>query len=149
MSQRIISAVEWWMWLAGGLVLLVIELATPSGFFVMFFGLGAITVGVLQGMGLLTTAVPQWFLFTALSVIYLLLFRGRMQKGIDRPPANIDTLVGELAVPRERILPGMVGRVDLRGALWSARNDAAALIEPGQRCRVTAVDGLTIYVQPE
>jgi membrane protein implicated in regulation of membrane protease activity len=149
MSQRIISAVEWWMWLAGGLVLLVIELATPSGFFVMFFGLGAITVGVLQGMGLLTTAVPQWFLFTALSVIYLLLFRGRMQKGIDRPPANIDTLVGELAVPRERILPGAVGRVDLRGALWSARNDAAALIEPGQRCRVTAVDGLTIYVQPE
>jgi membrane protein implicated in regulation of membrane protease activity len=137
------------MWLAGGLVLLLIELATPSGFFVMFFGLGAITVGVLQGLGVLTTAVPQWFVFTALSIIYLLLFRGRMQKGIDSPPANIDTLVGELAVPRERILPGQVGRVDLRGALWNARNDAAALIEPGQRCRVTAVDGLTIYVQPE
>jgi membrane protein implicated in regulation of membrane protease activity len=137
------------MWLAGGLVLLVIELATPSGFFVMFFGLGAITVGVLQALGVLTTAVPQWFLFTAFSIIYLLLFRGRMQKGIDRPPANIDTLVGELAVPRERILPGQVGRVDLRGVLWNARNDASGLIEPGQRCRVTAVDGLTIYVQPE
>ena len=137
------------MWLAGGLVLLLIELATPSGFFVMFFGLGAVTVGVLQALGLLTTAVPQWFVFTALSIIYLLLFRGRMQRGIDRAPANIDTLVGELAIPRERILPGQVGRVDLRGALWNARNDAARLIEPGQRCRVTAVDGLTIYVQPE
>jgi membrane protein implicated in regulation of membrane protease activity len=137
------------MWLAGGLVLLLIELATPSGFFVMFFGLGAVTVGLLQALGLLPTAVPQWFLFTSLSVIYLLLFRGRMQKGVDRPPANIDTLVGELAVPRERILPGHVGRVDLRGALWNARNDAARLIEPGQRCRVTAVDGLTVYVQPE
>jgi membrane protein implicated in regulation of membrane protease activity len=137
------------MWLAGGLVLLLIELATPSGFFVMFFGLGAVTVGLLQALGLLPTAVPQWFLFTSLSVIYLLLFRGRMQKGVDRPPANIDTLVGELAVPRERILPGQVGRVDLRGALWNARNDAARLIEPGQRCRVTAVDGLTVYVQPE
>ena len=137
------------MWLAAGLVLLLIELATPSGFFVMFFGLGAMTVGVLQALGLLTAAVPQWFMFTALSVIYLLLFRGRMQRGIDRPPANIDTLVGELAIPRERILPGHVGRVDLRGALWNARNDAAHLLEPGQRCRVTAVDGLTIYVQPE
>ena len=39
------------MWLALGLVLLVIELATPSGFFVMFFGLGALTVGVLDAPG--------------------------------------------------------------------------------------------------
>ena len=137
------------MWLAGGLVLLAVELATPSGFFVMFFGLGALTVGVLQGLGILESALTQWFVFTALSVIYLLLFRGRMQKGFDRPPANIDTLIGELAVPRERILPGQVGRVDLRGAVFSARNDASDFIEAGQRCRVTAVDGLTVYVQPE
>ena len=137
------------MWLAGGLVLLAIELATPSGFFVMFFGLGAITVGLLQALGVLSSPLLQWSVFTALSVIYLLLFRGRMQKGVDRPPANIDTLVGELVIPRERILPGQVGRVDLRGSLWQARNDAAGMIEPGQRCRVTAVDGLTVYVQPE
>lgn len=149
MSQRIIAAVEWWMWLAAGLLLLLIELATPSGFFVMFFGLGAITVGVLQGIGVLGSAAAQWFVFTALSVIYLLLFRGRMQKGVERPPANIDTLVGELAVPREPIPPGHVGRVDLRGSLWNARNDASGMLEPGQRCRVTAVEGLTIYVQPE
>jgi membrane protein implicated in regulation of membrane protease activity len=137
------------MWLALGLLLLAIELATPSGFFIMFFGLGAVTVGVLQGLGILGSALTQWFLFTALSIIYLFAFRGRMQKGVDRPPANIDTLVGELAVPRERILPGQVGRVDLRGAVWSARNDAATSIQTGQRCRVTAVDGLTVYVQPE
>jgi membrane protein implicated in regulation of membrane protease activity len=137
------------MWLAGGLVLLLIELATPSGFFVMFFGLGAITVGVLQGIGILGSAAAQWFIFTALSIIYLLVFRGRLQRGVDSPAANIDTLIGELAVPRERILPGHVGRVDLRGTLWNARNDAASSIETGQRCRVTAVDGLTIYVQPE
>ena len=137
------------MWLGAGLVLLLIELATPSGFFVMFFGLGAISVGVLQGIGLLGSALAQWFVFTVLSVAYLLLFRGRVQRGVDRPPANIDSLVGEVAVPRERILPGQVGRVDLRGSLWSARNEADRLIEAGQRCRVTAVDGLTVYVQPE
>ena len=152
MRRRIIPPVEWWMWLAAGMVLLLVELATPSGFFVMFFGLGAVTVAVLQGIGVLGSAAAQWAVFTALSLLYLLLFRGRMQRmqdGTDRPPANIDTLVGELAVPRERILPGAFGRVDLRGVLWNARNDAASLIEPGQRCRVTAVDGLTVHVQPE
>ena len=41
------------MWLAAGFVLLVLELATPSGFFIMFFGVGAILTGVLASVGLL------------------------------------------------------------------------------------------------
>jgi membrane protein implicated in regulation of membrane protease activity len=141
--------VEWWVWLAVGLVLLVVELATPSGFFVMFFGVGALTVGLVTALALVEAAWAQWLAFIVLSVAYLLLFRDRM-RGVDRPPANIDTLVGELAIPRERILPGQFGRVDLRGTLWNARNDASAHLEPGQRCRVTGVDeGLVVFVQPE
>ena len=140
---------EWWMWLAGGLVLLVIELATPSGFFVMFFGLGALTVGVLARLGLAEAAWAQWLIFTVTSVAYLLFFRGRLQKSMDHPPANVDTLIGETATPRERIEPGAIGRADLRGALWNARNESAAVINAGQRCRVTRVDGLLVYVQPE
>jgi membrane protein implicated in regulation of membrane protease activity len=140
---------EWWMWLAGGLVLLVIELATPSGFFVMFFGLGALTVGVLARLGFTDAAWAQWLIFTLTSVAYLLLFRGRLQRGFDHPPANVDTLIGEMATPRERIEPGAIGRADLRGALWNARNESATTINVGQRCRVTRVDGLLVYVQPE
>ena len=41
------------MWLAAGFVLLVLELVTPSGFFIMFFGVGAILTGVLASVGLL------------------------------------------------------------------------------------------------
>ena len=73
------------MWLAGGLVLLLIELATPSGFFVMFFGLGALTVGVLERLGAFEAAWFQWLVFTLTSVIYLLLFRGPLQKKFDTP----------------------------------------------------------------
>jgi len=36
----------WWMWLAGGLVLMVAELATPSGFYMLFFGVGAFGVAL-------------------------------------------------------------------------------------------------------
>jgi membrane protein implicated in regulation of membrane protease activity len=54
-----------------------------------------------------------------------------------------------LATPKERIAPGAVGRVELRGTVWSARNDAAESIEPGRRCRVFRVDGLLLYVRPE
>jgi len=137
------------MWLAAGLVLLVIELVTPSGFFVMFFGLGALTVGVLARLGAAGDQWLQWLIFTVTSVVYLLLFRGRLQERVEHPQLNVDTLVGELAVPRERIGPGQVGRVDLRGTLWNARNEAPQPVEPGQRCRVTGVDGLLVFVQPE
>jgi inner membrane protein len=140
---------EWWMWLAGGLVLLVVELVTPSGFFVMFFGLGALTAGVLTRLGVTEAPWLQWLIFTVSSVAYLLLFRGPVQRQFDHPPANVDTLVGELSIPRERIEPGAVGRADLRGSLWNARNDSSAAVEPGQRCRVTRVDGLLVYIQPE
>ena len=138
------------MWLAGGVVLMVIELATPSGFFVMFFGLGALTVGILTRLGLAGPAWVEWLLFTATSIAYVLLFRGRLRARSQVPDsAEVDALVGELATPRERIPPGGVGRVELRGTVWSARNDSPSSIEPGRRCRVIRVDGLLLFVRPE
>jgi len=137
------------MWLAGGLVLLVIEVVTPSGFFVMFFGLGALTVGTLSRLGFAGAPWVQWLIFTVTSIVYLLLFRGRLQDRVHQPSGRVDTLVGELAVPRERIPPGEVGRVELRGTLWTGRNDSTQPLEPGQRCRVTGVDNLVVFVQPE
>lgn len=141
---------EWWIWLALGLVLMVIELATPSGFFVMFFGLGALTVGVLTRLGVGGPPWMEWLLFTVFSVVYVLLFRGRLQQRVQHPENdNIDTLVGELALPRERIPPAGVGRVELRGTIWNARNDSTVPLEPGRRSRVTRVDGLVVSVRPE
>jgi membrane protein implicated in regulation of membrane protease activity len=141
---------EWWMWLALGLVLMIIELATPSGFFVMFFGLGALTVGVLTRFGAAGPAWVQWLLFSVTSVVYLLLFRGRLRQLVQQPQsANVDSHIGDLAVPKERIPPGGVGRVEHRGTQWSARNVGNVAVDPGQRCRVTAVEGLTVFIQPE
>jgi membrane protein implicated in regulation of membrane protease activity len=137
------------VWLAGGLVLLVIELVTPSGFFVLFFGLGAMTVGVIAGLGLTNSALAHWLIFTVASLTYLLLFRGRLQDRASRGTTDVDSLIGEVAIPRERIRPGELGRVDLRGTMWTGRNEGAAIIEPDQRCRVVGVDGLILGVQPE
>ena len=141
---------EWWIWLALGLVLLVIELATPSGFFVMFFGLGALTVGVLTRIGVGGPPWMEWLLFTIFSIVYVLLFRGRLQQRVQHPDTDkVDTLIGELALPRERIPPAGVGRVEMRGSIWNARNDSTEPLEPGRRTRVTRVDGLVVFVQPE
>lgn len=141
---------EWWLWIILGLALVVFEVATPSGFFVIFFGIGALTVGVLARLAIVQAGWMQWLLFTILSVVYLLLFRGRLQSRVAMPPSsNVDSLVGVLAIVQERLLPGAVGRVEVRGAAWTARNTSQATLEVGQRSRVASVDGLQLSVVPE
>jgi membrane protein implicated in regulation of membrane protease activity len=141
---------EWWLWLAGGLALVVAELATPSGFFIIFFGAGALTVGVLKGFLLVDSLAAELLLFSVLSVVYLLLFRGRLQSRVNvPPPPTIDSLVGVLAIVQESLSPGVVGKVEVRGSMWSARNTSGVTLAPGQRARVAAVDGLTLAVVPE
>jgi inner membrane protein len=141
---------EWWMWLALGLVLVVAELATPSGFFIIFFGVAALTVGILAGLNMAGTTWVQWLLFSVLSIAYVLVFRGRLQTKVQIPPPHdVDSLIGGLAIVQERLLPGVVGRVELRGSMWSARNTSQVTLDAGQRARVASVDGLTLTVIPE
>lgn len=141
---------EWWMWLAAGLVLVVAELATPGGFVIIFFGIGALAVGTLALLGVVSSVPMQFLLFSVLSVASLAILRGRLQSRIKTPPSsNVDSLIGDLAIPQDRISPGVVGRVEVRGTMWSARNTSAVTLDPGQRARVAGVDGLTLAVIPE
>ena len=138
------------MWLAAGLVLVVAELATPGGFVIIFFGIGALAVGVLSLLGLVTNVPLQFLLFSVLSVASLAILRGRLQSRIQTPPSsNVDSLVGVVAMVQERMAPRAVGRVEVRGSMWAARNTSDTTLDPGQRARVAAVDGLTLAVIPE
>ena len=138
------------MWLAAGLVLVVAELATPGGFVIVFFGVGALAVGLLVLLGVVDSLTIQILLFSVLSVASLALVRGRLQSRIRVPPSsNVDSLIGDLAIPQEPLSPGVVGRVEVRGSTWSARNTSDVTIRQGQRARVAAVDGLMLAVVPE
>ena len=141
---------EWWLWLAGGLALVLAELATPAGFFIIFFGAGALTVGALKTFNLVDSLAFELLLFSVLSVVYLVLFRGMLQARLQAPPQpKVDSLVGVLAIVQESLSPGVVGRVEVRGSMWSARNTSNVTLAPGQRARVAAIDGLTLAVVPE
>jgi inner membrane protein len=53
----------WWTWILLGLVLLLTELVTPRGFYFIFFGSGAVVVGVLAGLKLAGPISFQVILF--------------------------------------------------------------------------------------
>jgi membrane protein implicated in regulation of membrane protease activity len=81
----------------------------------------------------------------------LLLFRSRLLRWLqgdpNRPP--VDSFVGEISHATEDIAPGAVGRVEYRGSAWSARNTSNVVLPRGARCRVTRVEGLMLFVEPE
>lgn len=143
---------QWWLWLVLGLLLAGLELLTPGGFFLMFFGAAALAVGVLAGLDLGGPIWLQWLLFSVLSIVSLLLFRNpllaRMRRATDGG-SPIDTLVGEIATPLEDINPDAIGRAELRGTTWTARNGDRVPVARGQRCLVQRVDGLMIWIRAE
>jgi membrane protein implicated in regulation of membrane protease activity len=142
----------WWHWLVLGMFLAALELVTPGSFFIIFFGVAALVVGLLDMWGLAGPVWVQWLLFSIISVAALLLFRNPLLRLVraDQPNASlVDALITETAHALEDIAPDEFGRVELRGSAWSAKNVATQVIVKGQRCTVQRVDGLKLYVLPE
>jgi hypothetical protein len=141
----------WWHWLVLGLLLAVAEIASAGGFYIIFFGLAALVVGVLAYFNLAGPPAVQLLLFSGVSVISLVLFRNRLLKALQIEPQAppVDQLVGEIGTASEDLAPGSVGRVELRGTAWSARNDATVTLTRGARIRVRSVEGLLLHVEPE
>jgi membrane protein implicated in regulation of membrane protease activity len=142
---------QWWHWLVIGLILVALEMAASGGFYVIFFGIAALAIA---GLHVLDWAGPVWLqlvLFSTISVGSLLFFRGPLLKWmkLDQPGQDVDTLVGDIAVPLEDIPSGAVGRAELRGTVWTARNQDGSALARGQRCRVVEVDRLMIFLKPE
>ena len=142
----------WWGWIVLGAALLGAELfVIPTDFFLVFLGASAIAVGTLGLAGVESAPWVQWASFGLLSVVSLVVFRGWLRARIPRDAVpRIDaTVAGEVGTTRELLAPGAVGRVELRGATWSARNVGDSTLEPGSRVRVERVDGLTLQVRRE
>ncbi|HXK11598.1 MAG TPA: NfeD family protein [Vicinamibacteria bacterium] len=140
----------WWIWVLGGLALLVAEVAAPGGFFAVFFGAGAILVGALKAFGWDGPSWAEWLVFTVLSVVSLAIFRRPLMRHFNLTPGKpVDRLEGETAVVTDDVAPGGVGKAEMRGTSWTARTAGTAPLPKGRRCRVERIEGLTLWLRPE
>jgi membrane protein implicated in regulation of membrane protease activity len=139
----------WWAWLGFGLLLILCELLTPLGFYLIFFGVGALVVGALASFHLPVPLWVEWLLFSVCSVVALLLFRQPLLTRFQTNPRRltIDNMVGETALALEDIAVGATGRVELRGTTWNARNFGAHPVASGQRCTVEKTEGLLLWIR--
>jgi membrane protein implicated in regulation of membrane protease activity len=142
---------SWWAWLLLGLVLFSLEATTGGSLYLLFFGVGAVLIGLLDLIGLHLNFVMQGLVFVAISVLSMLFFRKPLLARFHRhmPKGKVDNLVGEVAKALQEIDVDSIGTAELRGACWTARNIGDAPIAESARCRVERVEGLTLQVRGE
>ncbi|OAI44115.1 hypothetical protein AYO43_09530 [Nitrospira sp. SCGC AG-212-E16] len=142
----------WWYWMLLGIVLLGAEMLTPGGFYILFFGLAALIVGSLTGLGFTQAEWLQWLLFSGVAILSLLVFRGPLLAWIktrDKELPTVDSMVGESAMLLEDVGPSGTGKVELHGSTWTAHNAGSALLKKGQRCKIERVEGLALWITAE
>jgi membrane-bound serine protease (ClpP class) len=125
-----------------GLALLLLELKVPS---FGALGIGG-TVSLVIGSVMMTRTVPG--VSVPLSVAGISLFLGRLALHAQRQPAvtGADALIGLLGRARTRLAPGVKGHIDVRGEIWRAESTVS--LNAGDAVRVTAINGLTLLVEP-
>jgi membrane protein implicated in regulation of membrane protease activity len=142
----------WWGWIVVGVLLLGAEILVPTDFWLVFIGLAAIAVGLVATLAPGLSDAWQWALFGGLAAVSVLFFRRLVRKRFPSRPGDSrvdDTLVGDAGRALETLAPGAIGRVELRGSVWNARNAGEGPIEPDARVRVERVEGLTLHVRRE
>jgi len=138
-----------WMWLIGGVVLLIAEVIAP-GFFLIFIGAAAIATGLLTlAVGLavaLQLAVFAVLAFLAVRIIGRHFYASRYDYTSD-PLLNdrVARLLGKVVVVVQAV-DSHGGRVRVGDSEWSARGGPA---EVGERVRIVDVEGNCLKVEPE
>ena len=142
----------WWLWAFLGLFLLGGELVTPGGFYMLFFGIGALGVGALVGLDVIQSEWVSWLLFSAFSIGSLFILRPPLRRLMTADRGNVpsvDTMGGETALLLEDLPPGATGKAECRGSTWNAHNAGDKPLLKGQRSRVVRVEGITLWIKPE
>jgi inner membrane protein len=138
-----------WLWLIGGVVLLIAEIIAP-GFFLMFIGAAAIATGLLTL--LLPVGIALQLALFAILALAIVRVGGRrayaMRYEYSTDPLlndRVGRLLGRVVVVVESV-DANGGRVRVGDGEWSARGGPAA---PGERVRIVDVDGNCLKVEAE
>ena len=136
-----------WLWLIGGVVLLIAELIAP-GFSLIFIGAAGIATGLLSlAFGLpVALQLGTFVAFLAARIGSRRFYESRYDHSSD-PLLNdrVARMLGKIVVVVQPV-DSHGGRVRLGDSEWSARGGPAAI---GERVRIVDVEGNCLKVEPE
>ena len=141
----------WIVWIVLGVCLIVAEIFT-LGFFLFWFGIGALAAALVAFLGL--GIGWQFLVFTVVSVVLTMLSRTIFSKyyshndeqlyktGVDALPGQIGTVTSASQGTLQS------GEVKVYGSVWTAfpEDEGRPLME-GEKVEVVSVKGASLYVR--
>ena len=136
-----------WGWFGLGLLLIAAEALAAPGAFLIWIGLAAIAVGLIE-----TVFVPGWIaemlMFAALCVVSVLVGLRVYKagtKGSESPALNerVEGFRGQVFALDEAISNGF-GRIRVGDSVWRVKGPELPV---GQRVKVCGVEGATLVVE--
>ena len=135
----------WMVWIAIGVICMIIEIFTP-GFLFLSFGLGAIITGLIT-----LANIDLWLQLLIYIVVTFILFinlRKLSKKLIkEEIPTNVNALIGKKGIVTNTIPDSDRGTVKIGGEFWSAVSSDDTKIKLDQKIEVTAIDGNKLIVK--
>lgn len=140
-----------WLFLAGGILLMILETVLPSGL-AFFLGLSGFTVGIIRWLGFLSSPLSAIFVWLTLSVTLTILirpfikkyFKGeRSYKFADEDYEAIDKVVDVVETVTDS---DNSGRIRFQGITWQARTVDGTL-EAGTKARISYRENTTWIVE--
>lgn len=141
-----------WVWLAGGVALMLLELVIP-GLVVVFMGAAAVLVGGLRWLGLLSDHVASVAAWMVLSVVLVLTLRRVLGRWVpsevrrDHTDEELEALGKVVEVVADCDMHSADGRIRYQGTTWPART-AAGTAPAGSKVRLLFRENLHWIVEP-
>jgi len=138
----------WWHWIAVGFLLILLELTTMS-FFIIWFGLGALLVGVF--MLLVPLALATQFTLWAFASIAMVFLWMRFFKNPDRTKSGLakEAFLGETGLITKEVSEINKGQIRFQKPILGSETwpvIADETIPAGERARIVDVMGQTLKV---
>ncbi|MDY6916079.1 MAG: NfeD family protein [Candidatus Cloacimonadota bacterium] len=138
----------WMIWIAVGVLCMIIEIFTPT-FLFLSFGVGAIFTGILSIF--IPNPVLQIIIFciaTFLLFLRLRKFSNKLQSK-NYKETNIYGLKNRKATVVIPIKKGSKGYVKIGGEEWAAQSVDNKYIKQGSLVRIVSIEGNTLFVKKE
>lgn len=137
-----------WLWMIGGILLLIAEVIAP-GFFLVFIGVAALATGAFTLLFDMPLAF-QLILFTIYALVAVMIGRKvYANQAADSSDPLLNDRVARMVGKSVTVIEAVdehSGRVRVGDSEWSARGGPG---RPGERVRITGVDGNCLLVEPE
>jgi membrane protein implicated in regulation of membrane protease activity len=134
------------VWAVIGVILIIIELMSLT-FVFAFFGIGALIVAVTAWIGLTPELSSQLAIFSASSLLMMLVFRKTAKKlffgSHDIPP----DYKGHKVKVVKAIPVGGEGAISYRGSEWIAFSESSEAIREGSTVEIISIEGIRVKVK--